>query len=260
MVNFCPNCSSILSRKKISGQIHEYCNCPDKTEPKEAATVIIKRTQRRKTIIKRTGQKKNSSRQFITIEESSHKTVRESSKYSLLDLNLKLDKHSTLPAIMLTGEISKRLSKAINNLYERFYRKIEDFFSSSELQFVLLLKPNRTLTDFVPTQWGLATFTQKHDLLLWYRGTKLNDRASWEAKVIEKREDLFLPFQTLFPKDFKKPRLNFDHIRLQELCKILLRTWDTYKDITKKKFYKPDFPSLYNQFKDRVDNKDKIQP
>lgn len=243
---FCPTCKSILTKKRVSNQIVIYCNCPDKKEPKQQI-VTIKTSERRKTIISK-GTSNKKYKKIITISESRVKPKREPSNYSLLPLELRLSKTAKMPPFWLKGEVKNRLINQTSTLYERFYRNLEDFFLHSELQTFISLLPNSSISDFTIDFWGIGTFDMDNNFILWYRGTKLNDRASWDSTVLEKFDDIILPFSKFNP-DYKKPKLNLDRLNLKQFCEILLKEWNKYKELSSKKYRKPNFNETYTFFR-----------
>ncbi len=248
---FCPKCKSIISKKRINNQIVEFCNCPDKLESNYIVqTVPEKKAPRQSTKITSEGKvlykKVQSTMKFTTIQESTFKPKREASEYSKIPLDLRISKNARLPAFWKQQQVQNRLLKQTEELYERYYRKIEDFFSDTELKFFISLIPNDTLSDFSVDHWGLG-FKAKDEFSIFYSGTKLNDLAAFDSKVLEKESDLILPYR-LF-KGFSR-KLDFDKLTFRQLLEILKNDWSKYKENTPEIIFQPfSIDELFTYFK-----------
>lgn len=251
---FCPRCKSIITKKRINNQIVEFCNCPDKLESNYVAEVIPeKRVSRKKTQITSEGRilqnKRPAKRKFVTIHESIVKPQREPSEYTKIPLDLRISPKARLPAFWKQQQIQKRLLKQTDELYERYYRKIDDFFQSTELKFYVSFFPNDTISEFSVDYWGLG-FKANDEFIIFYAGTKLNDLASFDSKVLEKESDLQLPYR-LF-NDYSR-KLNFDRLSLGQLLEILKNDWIKYKETNSTiQIQVPSYIELYKFFKEKL--------
>lgn len=250
---FCPKCKSIISRKKINNQIVEFCNCPDKLESKYVTTIEPeKKRTKRETKITSEGKvitiKERSKKKFITIQEPIIKEKRLPSEYASLTIELRLSNNARLPSFWKQRQVQQRLSKQTEERYERYYRKIEDEFKGSELRFFISFLPNETLSDFNIDYWGLGFKTDVFQI--FYAGTKLNDLASWDSKVLEKETDVILPYR-LFTNYSRK--LNFDLLSLRQLIDILKQDWIKFKNQHHDLNYQPiSYTELYGNFKNTL--------
>lgn len=249
---FCPKCKAIISKKRINGQLVEFCNCPDKLESNYIVETINE--PKRKTHVSQPSQKsqvitykERSKKKFTTIQESTFKPKRAPSEYTNLDIELRLSKNARLPTFWKQKAIQERLIHQVNDIYERYYRKLEDYFASTELTFFLSFVPNETLSDFSIDHWGVGFGNP--DFTIFYAGTKLNDLASWESKVLEKEADVLLPYR-LFHNYTKK--LDFDRLTLKQLVDLLKEDWEKYKAINHTSIRKLTFTEIYSNFKQEI--------
>ena len=245
---FCPKCKSIISKKRINNQIIEFCNCPDKLESNYVAETTPRKTRKVQPKITNEGKiitiKERNKKKFTTIQESTFKPKREPSEYSKLELELRISNKARMPTFWKQNEIQQRLLKQTEENYNRYYRKIEDFFKNTELRFYISFLPNETLTEFFIDHWGLAFGP---DFTIFYAGTKLNDLASWESKVLEKESDLILPYP-LFSGYSRK--LDFDKLSLRQLLDILRNDWIKFKESHQQITIQPlSVSELYSNFK-----------
>lgn len=227
---FCPKCKSIITKKRINNQIVEFCNCPDKLESSYIAeTIPMKKPARKTPSVAKKGKivtyKERSKKRFTTIQEPEFKPKREPSEYASLPLELRLSPNARLPSFWKSNQIQTRLLKQTDEDYERYYRKIEDYFRKTELKLFISLLPNETLTEFAIDHWGLAF--NNPDFTIFYAGTKLNDLGSWDSRLLEKESDVILPYR-LFNSYSRS--LNFDRLSLGQLVEILRNDWEKYKD------------------------------
>ena len=247
---FCPKCKAIISKKRINNQLVEFCNCPDKLESNYIATVEQPARQPKKQFkITPEGQiiniKEKNTKTITTIQESVNKEKRLPSEYANLPLDLRISNNARLPSFWKQTQVQERLLKQTEERYERYYRKIEDAFKDSGLGFFISFLPNETLTEFFVDYWGLA-FKSK-EFTIFYAGTKLNDLASWESKVLEKESDVILPYR-LFSSYSRK--LDFDRITLKQLVEILQSDWLKLKDTLQLQNYQLfSMTELYSNFK-----------
>ena len=248
---FCPKCKSIVSKKRINGQVVEFCNCPDKLESNYIVETItkpknVRQAKQRKQSSQITTIGERNKKKFTTIQESTVKPTREPSKYSTLPIELRISNNARMPTFWKNKQIKDRLIHQTDDMYERYYRKLEDFFSGTELGFFLSLLPNETLGDFSVDHWGIG-FKLEDDFMVFYAGTKLNDLASWESKVLEKESDIMLPYR-LFPNYTKK--LDFDRLSLKQLLEILKADWFKYKEsMQPEKLESFSIAEFYTEFK-----------
>ena len=253
---FCPKCKAIISKKRINNQLVEFCNCPDKLESNYIATVEQPTRQPKKQVkITPEGQiiniKEKNRKKFNTIQESVVKEKRLPSDYANLPLDLRISNNARLPSFWKQTQVQQRLLKQTEERYDRYYRKIEDAFIDSGLGFFVSLLPNETLTDFFVDYWGLAF--KSREFTVFYAGTKLNDLASWESKVLEKESDVILPYR-LFTNYSRK--LDFDRLSLQQLVEILKSDWLKLKDSQQLQNYQSiSMTELYSNFKQALFNK-----
>lgn len=227
---FCPKCKAIISKKRINGQLVEFCNCPDKLESNYIAQTInepkpVRQSKPRTRKPQITSSKEKRKKVFTTIQESTFKPKREPSEYSSLPIELRISNNARLPTFWKQKKIQERLIQQTDDKYERYYRKIEDFFIDTELRLFISFLPNETLTDFSVDHWGLG-FKLNNKFTIFYAGTKLNDLASFESKVLEKEADIILPYK-LFTNYSRK--LDFDRLSLKQLLDILKNDWSKFK-------------------------------
>ena len=247
---FCPKCKSIISKKRINNQIIEFCNCPDKLESNYVQDLEQKPTrQKKETHISSEGKiihiKEKTKKKFVTIQDSIVKESRLPSEYSTVPLELRLSNDARLPSFWKLNQVQQRLLKQTEERYERYYRKLEDAFKGTNLYLFISFLPNDTLTDFSVDQWGLGFKIEKFEI--FYAGTKLNDLASFDSKVLEKESEVILPYR-LFEGYSKK--LNFDYLTLGQLVGILRDDWIKYKEINQHITFQPlSFIELYKEFK-----------
>ena len=248
---FCPKCKSIISKKRINYQFVEFCICPDKLEANYVSEVIPEKKEKKKTTqITAEGRiiqnKQPTKRKFVTIQESIVKPQRVPSDYVKIPLDLRISPKARLPAFWKQQQVQKRLLKQTEELYDRYYRKIEDFFTSTELKFYISFLPNDMLTEFSVDHWGLG-FKANTELGIFYAGTKLNDLGSFDSKVLEKESDVKLPYR-LF-NDYSR-KLNFDRLSLGQLLEILRNDWLRFKQTNSTvQIQSCSFSELYEFFK-----------
>jgi hypothetical protein len=187
--------------------------------------------------------KEKNRRKFVTIQESNVKPKREPSEYAKLNLELRISNNAKLPSFYKRNQVQQRLLKATEERYDRYYRKIEDFFAQTELKFFVSLFPNETLTDFSIDYWGLGF--KSNSFTIFYAGTKLNDLGSFESKVLEKHSDVIKPYR-LF-NGYNK-QLNFDSLNLGQLLEILKLDWIKYAN-QNNNIVSITYSELYTEFK-----------
>lgn len=163
---------------------------------------------------------------------------------------------TSLPPGWDKGVIAERLSHQLDDHYERFMRKFEDYFKNTELEFIVLLIPSNTMVDFKTFLWGVGTMEERsdgsHTLLRFYQGTKLRDLGAWDAKVLEKQSDIITP-TTLFPEGMRRQEINFDRTSQRELCDRLVEEWGRFKALANSSRYrKPSLEELYLEWKQLV--------
>ena len=253
---FCPKCKSIISKKRINNQIIEFCNCPDKLESNFVVSTEPVIRQHNKPVKSSSSNqmitiREKSKKKFTMIEESIVKEKRLPSDYTQIPFDLRLSNNARLPSFWKQNQVQKRLSRKTEELYEHYYRKIEDAFNGSELKFYLSFIPNESLSDFNVDYWGLGFKTSKIEI--FYVGTKLNDLASWDSKVLEKESDVILPYR-LFTNYYRK--LNFDQLNLRKLNDILKDDWTKFKSQHQNLEFQPlTYSELYQSFKKLLFNK-----
>ncbi len=250
---FCPKCKSIISKKRINNQIVEFCNCPDKLESKFISETIpekkpVRRSSRKPSEGKVTNIKEQNKRKFTTIQESIFKPKREPSEYTKLPLELRISNNAHMSSFWKQEVVQKSLLKLTEETYERYYRRIEDYFVGTGLRFFISFLPNDTLTEFSVDHWGLAF--NDPNFTVFYAGTKLNDLGSFDSRVLEKKSDLILP-NRLFPSYNRT--LNFDHLTLGQLLDVLKSDWTKYKEIHHEShFESTSLNEIYANFKNIV--------
>lgn len=250
----CPKCKSIISKKRINNQVVEFCNCPDKLESNYISEPIQERKRsRQSTTITSGGQvihrKRQPKMKFTTIQESTFKPKRAPSEYSKITLDLRISSNARLPAFWKQQQVQKRLLKQTEEIYERYYRKIEDYLVDTDLKFYISLIPNDTLSEFSVDHWGLG-FKSNDTFFIFYAGTKLNDLGSLDSKVLEKESDLILPYR-LFQGYFRK--LDFDRLTLGQLLDVLKIDWFKYKESNPEILIQPiSYEDLFRNFKSKL--------
>ncbi|MHA2102616.1 MAG: hypothetical protein ACW981_04275 [Candidatus Hodarchaeales archaeon] len=256
---FCPNCKAILERVRTDYGIQEFCNCSGKKRSEFLSELS-------KEKLRRNEKTRVSSSSFVTERKARIRSGRSTesikipvknspSDYTKISLKTRLVSSNTkLPFNWDKGKVGGLLRNRLDDMYERFYRKFEDFFTKNitELQFVVFLEPSPQMTEFKVFRWGVGAFEneskEKWRLIRWYQGTKLP--LDWSAKIREKEGDYLTPNPN-FPVLVRKSDYeNMNYLPQIDWFKKLVKFWEEFKEINSEKTYKrPELNELYNSWR-----------
>jgi hypothetical protein len=257
---FCPNCKAIFERVRTAYGIQEFCNCPGKKRSEFFGELNKKK-------LESVGKTRASPSSFVTERKSRIKSGRSTesikipvkkspSDYTKISLNTRLIRSNTkLPINWDKGKVGELLKNRLDNMYERFYRKFEDFFlkNKTELRFVVFLEPSPQMNEFKVFKWGIGSieneFEDNWKLIRWYQGTKLP--LDWSAKIREKEGDYLTPILN-FPESKRKIEYSkMNYLTQNDWFGKLIDFWNNYKEINNEKGYKiPEMKELYKKWRE----------
>ncbi|OLS26381.1 MAG: hypothetical protein HeimC3_09310 [Candidatus Heimdallarchaeota archaeon LC_3] len=263
---FCPNCKAIYERVRTEYGIQQFCNCEGKrkadffgelnkiTETNQYKTsnslpiIISERKRKRKRIVQR-------SNESINIP-----LTRSRSDYDSIPVEIRIYNQNTyLPSMWNKGKVGELLVKRLNDIYERFYRKFEDFFinKKTELRFLVFLEPKPQMTEFYVFRWGVGALEQlsgNQKLIRWYQGTKLP--LDWSAKIREKEGDYISPINHFSGEERQKKYSDMNYLTQIDWFEKLIIFWDIFKEINKdSSFFTPTLQELYEKWKIKLKKK-----
>ncbi|MFW9930671.1 MAG: hypothetical protein ACFFD1_14880 [Candidatus Thorarchaeota archaeon] len=259
---FCKDCKAIIERVRTAYGIMEFCQCPGKLKKDFMGALSTKTVNKeQKATKKRYGVSKRSRSHIYKARSTESINIpvqRTPSEYTNLPLEMRiLEKQIKLPLNWNKGIIGELLKNNINDVYERFYRKFEDFFinKNTELRFLVFLRPNQQMNEFHTTIWGVGVIqvnnNKEHSLIRWYQGTNLP--LDWSAKILQKEGSYLTPAIHFPVKERKKEYSEMNYLAQEAWFERLVSIWEKYKDLHKDQiFIPPSTDELYNLWKNEI--------
>lgn len=255
---FCPNCKAILDRVRTAYGIQEFCNCPGKKRSEfygelHSRTSTKNRRESRSSSTVNSDHKRNRKLGRSTESINIPETITPS-EYTKLALNVRIATTRTkLPFNWDKGKVGELLNNRLNNAYERFYRKFENYFivKNTELRFFVLLEPTPQMTEFNVVKWGIGALEKElkseWKLIKWYQGTKL--LLDWGAKIREKEGDFITP-ANYFKRELKPEYSQMNYLPQKDWFDKLAIFWENYKKISPDLSFKaPNIHEIYQKWR-----------